>query len=439
MKKAFLFALFALMVQGIYAQTPNIKLLDSLFTHIEANSKNMGSVSVFKDGREIYQKSIGYASVGDKVKANAKTKYRIGSISKTFTAAMIMQLVDQGKLTLQTQLKQFYPQIPNADKITIEHLLRHESGLFNFTASPDYSRWMVDPKSKDELLQLFVTNSTVFQPGEKHEYSNTNYVLLSFIAEELSGMPYGDILQAKIVKPAKLTGTQYGSKINLKNNEALSYNRLAEWELSSETDPSIPIGAGGIAATASDVSRFYSQLFEGDLLSDSSLASMTTLKEGVGLGLFQIPFNQKRGFGHSGGIDGYRSLAVYFPDDKIAVSYLSNGEDMVVNDIMIGVLSAVYGTPYDMPEFKAALTLSTEELDPYLGVYAGPGFPLKITISKKGNVLMGQASGQPEFPLTAIDAHTFTFDRVKLKLEFLPEENKMIFLQGGARFELIRE
>lgn len=112
---------------------------------------------------------------------------------------------------------------------------------------------------------------------------------------------------------------------------------------------------------------------------------------------------------------------------------------MVVNDIMIGVLSAVYGTPYDMPEFKAALTLSTEELDPYLGVYAGPGFPLKITISKKGNVLMGQASGQPEFPLTAIDAHTFTFDRVKLKLEFLPEENKMIFLQGGARFELIRE
>jgi len=439
MKKISLFALFVLIVQVSHAQTPNIKLLDSLFQYIEANDKNMGSVSVYKDGKEIYQKTIGYASISDQVKANAKTKYRIGSVSKTFTAAIIMQLVDQGKLTLDTRLKQFFPQIPNAEKITIEHLLRHESGLFNFTAAPDYTRWMVDPKSKEDLIKLFVNNATVFQPGEKSEYSNTNYVLLSFIAEELSGMPYGDILQAKISRPAKLTGTQYGSKINLKNNEALSYNKFGSWMLSSETDPSIPIGAGGIAAPASDVSRFFSQLFEGGLVSDSSLSRMTTLKEGVGLGLFQIPFNQKRGLGHSGAIDGFKSSAMYFPDDKLAVSYLSNAEDMVVNDIIIGVLSAVYGTPYTFPEFKAALTLRPEELDPYLGVYSAPGFPLKISISKKGNILMGQGTGQPEFPLTAVEANVFTFEQAKLKLEFLPAEQKMILLQGGARFELARE
>ena len=439
MKKISLFALFALIVRGTYAQTPNIKLLDSLFQHIEAYDKNMGSVSVYKDGKEIYQKSIGYASISDKAKADAQTKYRIGSISKTFTAAIIMQLVDQGKLTLDTRLEQFFPQIPNAEEITIEHLLRHESGLFNFTAAPDYLRWMVDPKTREELLQLFVTNSTVFQPGEKHEYSNTNYVLLSFIAEELSGMPYGDILQAKIVKPAKLAGMLYGSKINLKNNEALSYNKLGEWELSSETDPSIPIGAGGIAATASNVSRFFSQLFEGDLVSDSSLANMKALKDGVGLGLFQIPFYQKKGLGHSGGIDGFKSLAVYFPDDKLAVSYLSNAEDMVVNDIMIGVLSAVYGMSYTLPEFKEPLALSPEELDPYLGVYSAPGFPLKITITKKGSTLMGQGTDQPAFPLTAFEPHIFTFEQAKLRLEFLPAENRMILLQGGARFELSRE
>src|SRR5690606_26352960 len=247
------------------------------------------------------------------------------------------------------------------------------------------------------------------------------------------------ILQARIVKPAGLTDTQFGSKINLKNNEALSYNRLGEWELSSETDPSIPIGAGGIAATARDVSRFFSRLFEGDLVSDSSLSKMTSLKEGAGLGLFQIPFYQKRGLGHSGAIDGFKSSAVYFPEDKIAVSYLSNAEDMVVNDIMIAVLSAVYGMPYTLPEFKEPLALSPEELDPYLGVYSAPGFPLKITITKKGNTLMGQGTGQPEFPLTAIEPHVFTFEQAKLRLEFLPAESKMILLQGGARFELTRE
>lgn len=439
MKKLTLLSLFAFTIGGTFAQAPNIKLLDSLFQHIEANDKNMGSVSVYKDGKEIYRKSIGFASIEQNAKANAETKYRIGSISKTFTAAIIMQLADQGRLTLDTRLEKFFPRIPNAEKITIEHLLRHESGLFNFTASPDYLRWMVNPKTKEELIQLFIDNSTVFQPGEKHEYSNTNYVLLSFIAEELTGKPYGDILQEMIVKPAKLRGTQFGSKINVQNNEAFSYNKAGDWELSSETDPSIPIGAGGIAATASDVSRFFSQLFEGDLLSDSSLTRMKALKDGVGLGLFQVPFNEKRGFSHSGAIDGFRSSAVYFPDDRLAVSYLSNAEDMFVNDVMIGVLSAVYGTPYKLPQFKAALVLSPEELDPYLGVYSAPNFPLKITISKKGNTLMGQGTGQPEFPLAAVEPHTFVFDKASLRLEFLPEENKMILLQGGARFELMRE
>jgi D-alanyl-D-alanine carboxypeptidase len=439
MKKLTLLSLFAFTIGGTYAQTPNIKLLDSLFQHIEANDKNMGSVSVYKDGKEIYRKSIGFASIEQQVKANAETKYRIGSISKTFTAAIIMQLVDQGKLTLDTRLEKFFPRIPNAEKITIEHLLRHESGLFNFTASPDYLRWMVNPKTKEELIQLFINNSTVFQPGEKHEYSNTNYVLLSFIAEELTGKPYGDILQEMIVKPAKLAGTQYGSKINLQNNEAHSYDRAGDWELARETDPSIPIGAGGIAATASDVSRFYSQLFEGDLVSDSSLARMKALKSGVGLGLFQVPFNEKRGLAHSGAIDGFRSSAVYFPDDRLAVSYLSNAEDMFVNDVMIGVLSAVYGTTYKLPEFKEAMVLSPEELDTYLGVYSAPNFPLKITISRKGSTLMGQGTGQPEFPLTAMEPRVFVFDKANLRLEFLPAENKMILLQGGARFELTRE
>src|SRR5690606_39134339 len=133
-------------IGGTFAQAPNIKLLDSLFPHIEANDKNMGSDSVYKDSKEIYRKSIGFASIEQNAKANAETKYRIGSISKTFTAAIIMQLADQGRLTLDTRLEKFFPRIPNAEKITIGHLLRHESGLFNFTASPDYLRWMVNPK-----------------------------------------------------------------------------------------------------------------------------------------------------------------------------------------------------------------------------------------------------------------------------------------------------
>jgi len=438
MKDTLLFMILFLIVIGLRAQTYTQKL-DSLFQRIETNNRGMGTFSLFKNGKEIYQKSFGYADVENQQKADAETKYRIGSISKTFTASIIMQLVDEGKLTLSTKLNKYFPQIPNSDKITIEQLLRHQSGLFSFTSAPDYTSWMTRPKSREEMLTMFVNNATVFEPGEKNEYSNTNYVLLSFIAEEIDGKKFPDILQSRIIKPCKLENTFYGGKINPKNDEALSYDRNEEWALQPETDMSIPVGAGALVSTPTDLNTFLTCLFGGKLVSDTSLSKMKEIKNGFGLGLFSQPFYQMAGFGYPGGIDGFRSMATYFPQEKIAVAYTSNGVVMPVNDIIIAALSIYTGMDYKLPDFKSAIQLKTEDLDQYIGVYSGTSFPLKITITKNENSLIAQATGQASFPLEAFEKDKFRFEKANIILEFSPAENKVLLLQNGMRFELTKE
>ncbi|WKN40758.1 serine hydrolase domain-containing protein [Tunicatimonas pelagia] len=436
-------ATFLVVYSACSQNQPNAKFnrvkMDSLFAKIDTEKQGMGSVSISKNGEQVYQRAFGYADVAERIPANATTIYRIGSISKTFTSSIIMQLIEEGKLALDTKLSEYFPEVPNADKITIEQMLRHRSGLFNFTSAKDYTKWMEEPKSRDELIQEMIDNGTVFEPGEKAEYSNTNYVLLSYVAEKIDDKDFADILQDRITKPLKLEHTYYGGKINPEENEARSYTLRDDWEIATETDMSLPAGAGAIVSNPTDLTTFFNALFTGKVVSEKSLKEMTKLIDNFGLGLFQIPFYDQRAFGHNGGIDGFQANVGYFPNDSVAVAYTTNGVGMVMNDILIGVLSIYYGRDYDLPDFKPALKLSNKQLKAYLGVYSSPTFPLKVTITKEGSTLMGQATGQPTFALKAYDTHKFKFDPAQLKLEFMPDEDKMVLQQGGGEFEFSRE
>ncbi|MCG8305934.1 MAG: serine hydrolase [Cytophagales bacterium] len=419
-----------------FGQDFNKVRLDSLLELIETKQKGMGSISIFKDGGEVYHKSIGYADVEEHLKADRDTRYRIGSISKPFTAALILQMVEEEKLTLETRLSEFFPEIPNSQKISIEHLLRHRSGLYNFTNAGDYPKWMESPQTKSQLIDLFIKNGVVFQPDEKFEYSNTNYVLLSYILEETEEKTLAEILMERICKPLNLEHTYLGGKIMTGRNEAQSYFFNDGWKLGPETDMSIPSGAGAVVSTPADLNTFFTALFFGKLLNKSSLEQMKELVDGYGLGLFQMPFYSRKAFGHNGGIDGFQSNASFFESDKVAVALTMNAVEMGVNDILIGVLSIYFGREYDFPAFQPGIQVTSGELDKYLGIYSSEDLPLKITISKKGNRLFAQATGQSEFPLEPYETDKFRFERAGIKMEFLPEERKMVLIQG-ARYEYI--
>lgn len=421
------------------AQNFDRQKMDSLFSIIEKNQRGMGSISIFDKGNEVYHNSYGYADLEQKIKNSTSTKFRIGSISKTFTATIIMKLVENKKLSLSTQLSVFYPQIKNADKITISHLLQHRSGIANFTSAADYMQWNTEPQTKEQIINKIISGGISSEPNEKFEYSNSNYVLLTFIAEDVSKKKFSELLQETIVKPCQLKSTFVGSKINLKNKEALSYTKLSEWELEKETDMTIPLGAGFIVSTPFDLNIFLNFLFKGKIVKEETLKQMTTVIDRFGLGLIRVPFYDMKGYGHTGGIDGFQANAFYFPQEKISIALTSNGVVYPLNDIIVGSLSIYFGKEYQLPQFKESIALTPEELDNYIGVYSTDSFPLKLTISRNGNTLIAQGTGQPSFPLECVEKNKFKFDQARLELEFISSENKMILKQNGMTFDMKRE
>ena len=172
----------------VYSQNINKPKLDSLLDILAEKNKAMGSLTISKNGTVLYKRAIGYSFISDNEKKTATdiTKYRIGSISKMFTAIIIFQLIEEEKIKLTSTLDTYFPNLPNAKKITISNLLNHRSGLHNFTDDPDYMTWMTQPKTHDEMLAIISKNKVDFPPNEKASYSNSNYVVLGYIIEKIS-------------------------------------------------------------------------------------------------------------------------------------------------------------------------------------------------------------------------------------------------------------
>lgn len=421
-------------------QTFNKAKMDSLFAALETNNKAMGSICISKDGKEIYSKAIGYSFITeqDKTKATINTKYRIGSISKMFTATLIFQLIDEKKLTLNDKLDKYFPQLPNASKITVEQLLGHRSGIHNFTNDEAYPGYMEQPKSQKEMLEIIAKGGTDFEPDSKAEYSNSNYVILGYIIEKITNKPYADVLKQRIITKAGLKNTYYGTKASVAKGESLSYQYINQWNAMPETDMSIPGGAGAIVSTTADLDKFIEALFNLKLVSEASLNQMKTIKEGYGLGMFQFPFGTKKAYGHDGSIDGFNAMLGYFPEDKLAIAYCSNGQNYEVNNIIVAALSIYYNKDYVIPSFKT-LALTEAQLDQYTGQYSSKEMPLKITVSKEGNTLTAQATGQGAFPLEATEKDIFKFDAAGITLEFNPEKKEMTLKQGPGKYLFTRE
>lgn len=423
-----------------FAQKSNFNQakMDSLFILLAQEDKAMGSLAIWESNKRVYQRAIGLADMEKAQKARPDTRYRIGSISKTFTAVLIMQLVEQGKLSLDTPLANFFPKFKNADAITVEHLLRHRSGLPNFTDAPDFATWMSKDISREDLLKKILSPENDFAPNEKAAYSNTNYVLLTMIIEQVYQKDFDPILQMQICQPLGLKATYLGGKIDPNKQEARPYQKLNEWLPTPETHPSVPLGAGAIVSTPNDLCQFFTALFEGKLLSQQSLEQMQTLVEDYGMGLFKYPFHEKYAFGHTGGIDGFQSIAAYFPEEKVAIAYTSNGVDIPRNDILIGALSIYFGRDYTLPNFKA-FVVNEEVLETYVGTYASTQIPLKMKIYREGKQLFGQATGQSAFPLEAYETHKFRFQPAGLEIIFAPETKTLRLQQGGQSFTFSRE
>jgi CubicO group peptidase (beta-lactamase class C family) len=420
------------------AQSINTQKLDSLFILLEQNDKFMGSIAISQNQQTIYEKAIGFTDLENNVKATSNSKYRIGSISKMFTASLIFKAIENGELKLEQSIEKFFPKVENSNAITVENLLNHSSGIHDFTRDDDYSNWDTITQSKEKMIERISNGESEFSPNEKNDYSNSNYVLLTFILEEIYNKPFRKILDNRIVKPLKLKNTYYGGKTNISKNETYSYSYSGKWVKESETDMSIPQGAGAIISNPTDLNVFVEQLFLGNIVSEKSLEKMKTIKNGYGMGLFQFPYNGKVSFGHTGGIDAYQSVTSYFEKDKLAISLTSNGVNYDKNKILLATLATFYRDNFELPNFEG-IELTSKDLEKFLGTYSSEQIPPKIAITKEGNTLFAQATGQGAFPLEPTSETVFTFDQAGVKIEFNPSDKTMILYQGGGEFKFKME
>ena len=411
--------------------------MDSLLSYLNKNDKFMGSLCIREGENVVFNKAYGFADVDKNIAADRMTKYKIGSVTKTFTAVMIMQLIEEKKLNLQTKLNRFYPKITNAEKITIYDLLHHRTGIVDYINGDSITAKNIYRfHSKEEMIQKITDYKPLFEPGTKHEYSNSNYNLLGYIIETLTKKSYAENIQARIVKKANLLNTYFPQgKIETSVGESYSYLfNGTKWEKVEEWENSIAYSAGAIISTPADLTRFMYALFDGKLIKPSSLEQMKEIKEGYGKALMQFPFGERRFYGHTGGIENFRAVVGYYPTEKLGISLIVNGDNFNRNDIMIGVLSIYYKMPFPFPKFNK---IEASELVKFTGTYSSKELPLKMTISEKNGELLAQATGQSAFPLTFKEEKTFIFAPAGIEMIF--GENGFVLKQGGMSFNFSKE
>lgn len=433
-KKIWVTLIIGITFLNSYSQKLNLIKLDSLFQALEEKNLFMGSIAVSKNGNLIYSKSIGKADIATNVSLTFNTKYRIASITKTFTSTLVLKAIENKKISLTQTIDEFFPFIQNSEKITIGNLLNHRSGIPDFLVADDFTKGYTEYKSQVEMMTIISKLKSDFNPNSKASYSSSNYYLLTLILEKIYKKTYQELLDEQIVKPLKLRNTYFGGKIDLQHNECYSYYFTDKWEKEAEGDTSVPLGAGGIVSNPNDLTIFIEKLFNGKIISLESLKTMTQIQDKFGMGIFELPFNDKKGFVHRGQMDSFTSVLSYFPDEKLAIAIISNGTIYDKKKILIATLNNYFNIPYKIifEPFKP----NVEDLEKYVGEYSSSKYQKTIKISKDNTKLFAQINNQTQFLIEPIEKDKFENIWEGNKIEFKPNNREIFFEENGVRYTL---
>lgn len=373
------------------------------------------SVAVARDGKVILSRGYGLAELEHDVKADEDSMFRTGSITKQFTAAAIMRLVEQGKISLDDPITKHVPAYNTHGRvITVRHLLTHTSGIKSYT---ELKRVMVDEPEREfthqEMLDMVQNEPLAFEPGAKHAYSNTGYYLLGMIIENVSGKDYCAYLQDEFFGPLGLTHTRCDSNVEIIKGRAQGYTVAGEKLVNDRgLATGTTFAAGGLLASAHDLVVWADALAAGKVVSPASYKLMSTpfkLAGGgandYGFGLFIDSLDGHARIQHGGDIFGFNSMLARFPDDGVTVAVISNSRSIsstrVANSLSREALGVVE------PAAPVTVALSETEAAQCEGVYAFPDTDWEITITRRDGKLFSQSPGDPDSAMTYLGKGEF--------------------------------
>jgi CubicO group peptidase (beta-lactamase class C family) len=450
----FLFSLFVFLgSQSLVlpaAESENAANLESILSRRLPSDGPGEVVLVARDGKILFDHGYGLADRDHHLPATPETEFRIGSVTKQFTAAAILHLQQEGKLRIDDSLAKYFPNYPDGDKITLRQLLTHTSGLHNYTAHPDFVSRVVRPISPADLVAWFQDDPPDFPPGEQFEYCNTGYVLLGQIVGKVSGLPLGEYLQKQFFGPLGMHDTGTYHNASPPDHAAKGYSFAAgQLQPALDWDMSWAGGAGELYSTVGDL-RLWTEALEGgrvlsadglrEMLAEFTVPKKETLMLRYGMGIGHANIEWLPAIGHTGGLHGFLSEVMWFPGDKVTVAVLENAMPAPPGtepaDIVPVAARAFLGPEIAAHTPKIDPTIDSKTYSDYVGQY---DYKTGIqTITTENGHIYAQLTGQKRFEIFPLAPDTFFFKVAAASLVFQRDKTGtvtgVVHSQGSLRF-----
>ena len=435
---------------------PAEAVVDAMFTELTRGKVPGAAVLVSRNGKTVFEKGYGYASIENGARVAPETRFRIGSVTKQFTAAAILRLQEEGRLSVDDHLSKFIPGYPRGGEVTLRHLLTHTSGIHSFTDKPEFLETVTTPiKSADDFIRSFENDPYDFAPGTKWSYDNSGYFLLGYIVEKVSGQPYGDFLRAHFFEPLGMKDTGVYRNADPPAHDSTGYSQDgASVRKARNWDMSRAGGAGILYSTAPDLARWNEGLFGGHVLSRASLdaawspvnpvSTKEPANDGYGFGWALDTFRGLREIHHGGGLEGFLSELTRFPAQGLTVVVLANSSPpvpgLVPSELAHEVAEVYLGDAMKQRPSTQAIALSPADLEAFVGRYDYGAAVL--TVTREDDRLFAQLSAQPRFEIFPRSANEFFWKVVDAQVTFVKDAAghvvKARHQQGGGSFEAPR-
>ena len=426
----FLFFVISYFVTNAQDDSITQKLDEYLLAANKVNKFN-GNALIAQNGRILLQKSYGYKNFAAHVLNDSNTIFQIGSVTKQFTATVILKLQEEGKLSVNDKLSAYFPQFKYANEITIENLLTHTSGIYNYTADIDEedSAIVCNPVDKQLVLDIMFKHDLDFKPGSQFSYDNSGYYLLGLIIEKVTGKSYEQNVRDIIFTPLQMNHSLFDFKQSSDTNIATGYQTLND-SIQKEAsawrwDSTVTYAAGAIWSTTGDMYKWAQAIADRKILSaDSWKAMLTPHLEHYGYGLFIDSLFGKQTISHGGGIPGFIAYLCYYPDENATIILLNNEGwfNEGLEDINANLSAIIFHKPYELMRNHVEIKLADSILKKYIGQY---DFDKKhhayVTLENNQLQLEAPQGGLPKSPLFAEDETNFYLKIINARIEFVKD------------------
>jgi len=393
-----------------------IQTMDNLVQEAYKPNEPGVAVIVVREGEVIYRQGQGMANLELGIPIAPDMVFRIGSLTKQFTAVAILMLAEQGKLALTDSITQFLPDYPTHDHlITVEHLLTHTSGVKSYTAMPEWLPLWRKDFTVQELIDFFKDQPMDFAPGQRLEYSNSGYILLGAIIEKASGQTYEEFIQRRIFDPLGMKHSYYDSPLRVTPGRAAGYDKGPDgYTNATYLSMTQPYAAGSLASSVDDLALWDAALYTGQLLKQETLQQAFTAHRladgsetqyGYGYGWVTSKLTGHVAASHGGGIHGFGSFAIRLPEDHVFVAALSNNTGTHPGHLAIKIAAWAIGQLLQEP---APVELNPEVLARYEGVYESKVLG-EVRVTRAGNQLLFQPGQAPPVELVPFSPNEFFF------------------------------